>query len=36
MFTLLRADVYSVVFIGFLLVFLPARILARSGITGPL
>jgi len=35
MFVLLRAAVYSVVFIGFLLVFLPARILAGSGITVP-
>jgi protein-S-isoprenylcysteine O-methyltransferase Ste14 len=32
LFTLARALVYATLFIGFLLVFLPARILARSGV----
>ncbi|MFI5109718.1 MAG: methyltransferase family protein [Terriglobales bacterium] len=35
MFVLIRAVVYASLFIGFLLVFLPARILAGSGITAP-
>ena len=35
MFVLIRAVVYASAFIGFLLVFLPARILAGSGITAP-
>ena len=34
-FILIRAIVYSTLFIGFLLVFLPARILSRSGIDRP-
>ena len=32
---LIRAIVYSTLFIGFVLVFLPARVLAWSGIVGP-
>jgi protein-S-isoprenylcysteine O-methyltransferase Ste14 len=35
MFVLARAVTYSALFIGFLLVFLPARLLARSGVTNP-
>jgi protein-S-isoprenylcysteine O-methyltransferase Ste14 len=35
MFILIRAMTYSAFFIGFLLVFLPARVLAWSGIVGP-
>ena len=34
-FVLARALVYSTFFVGFLLVFLPARVLARSGIVQP-
>ena len=34
-FVLARAATYSALFIGFLLVFLPDRILARTGITQP-
>ena len=33
MWVLVRAVVYASLFIGFLLVYLPARVLARSGIT---
>ena len=32
---LIRATVYAALFIGFLLVFLPARVIAWSGITAP-
>jgi protein-S-isoprenylcysteine O-methyltransferase Ste14 len=35
MFVLARAVTYSAVFIGFLLIFLPARILSSTGITQP-
>src|SRR3954454_1278733 len=35
MFILIRAITYSSLFIGFLLLFLPARILAGAGITRP-
>ena len=35
MFVLARAVVYAAFFIGFLLVFLPARIIAWSGLTSP-
>jgi len=35
MFLVARAITYSSLFIGFLLVFLPARILARTGVTRP-
>ncbi|MFI5353086.1 MAG: methyltransferase family protein [Candidatus Binatales bacterium] len=35
MFVLIRAITYSALFIGFLLVFLPARVLGWSGIVGP-
>ncbi|MDP9177805.1 MAG: isoprenylcysteine carboxyl methyltransferase [Gemmatimonadota bacterium] len=35
MFVLLRAITYSTLFIGFLLVFLPARVLSWSGIVRP-
>ncbi len=35
MFTLLRAVTYSVLFIGFLLVFLPGQLLQWAGITRP-
>jgi protein-S-isoprenylcysteine O-methyltransferase Ste14 len=35
MFILIRAITYSALFIGFLLVFLPARVLSLSGIVGP-
>ena len=35
MFVLARAVTYATLFIGFLLVFLPARLLARSGVTSP-
>ena len=35
MFILFRAIAYATLFIGFLLVFLPARVLARSGIVRP-
>ena len=34
-FVFARAATYSALFIGFLLVFLPGRILARTGITQP-
>jgi len=34
-FVLARAVVYASLFIGFLLIFLPARILARSGVPAP-
>jgi protein-S-isoprenylcysteine O-methyltransferase Ste14 len=34
-FTMARALVYATLFIGFLLVFLPARVIAWSGITAP-
>lgn len=34
-FVLVRALVYSTFFVGFLLVFLPARIIARSGLPAP-
>jgi protein-S-isoprenylcysteine O-methyltransferase Ste14 len=36
MFVLLRAVTYATLFVGVLLVFLPARILLRSGIQQPL
>ena len=32
---LIRATVYAALFIGFLLVFLPAQVIARSGIAAP-
>lgn len=35
MFILIRAIAYAALFIGFLLVFLPARVIAWSGITPP-
>src|SRR4051812_10453821 len=35
MFVLFRAITYSTLFIGFLLVFLPGRVLAWSGIVRP-
>jgi protein-S-isoprenylcysteine O-methyltransferase Ste14 len=35
MFVLIRAITYATLFIGFLLVFLPARVLSSSGIVGP-
>jgi protein-S-isoprenylcysteine O-methyltransferase Ste14 len=35
MFVLARAVTYSTLFIGFLLIFLPARILSSTGITQP-
>jgi protein-S-isoprenylcysteine O-methyltransferase Ste14 len=35
MFVLVRAITYSTLFVGFLLVFLPARVLSRSGIVRP-
>jgi protein-S-isoprenylcysteine O-methyltransferase Ste14 len=35
MFVLIRAITYASLFIGFLLVFLPARVLSWSGITRP-
>lgn len=35
MFILARALVYSALFIGFLLVFLPSRVVARAGLTTP-
>jgi protein-S-isoprenylcysteine O-methyltransferase Ste14 len=35
MFTLIRAITYATLFIGFLLVFLPARVLSMSGIAQP-
>ena len=35
MFVLVRAITYSTLFIGFLLVFLPAQILSRAGISRP-
>ena len=35
MFVLIRAITYAALFIGFLLVFLPARLLSSSGITRP-
>jgi protein-S-isoprenylcysteine O-methyltransferase Ste14 len=35
MFVLMRALTYSALFIGFLLVFLPARVLSWSGVTPP-
>jgi protein-S-isoprenylcysteine O-methyltransferase Ste14 len=34
-FVLIRAITYATLFIGFLLIFLPARVLSRSGITSP-
>src|SRR5208282_79470 len=34
-FLLIRAITYSALFIGFILVFLPARVLSWSGIVGP-
>lgn len=34
-YVLARAFVYSTLFIGFLLVFLPARVVARSGVVAP-
>jgi protein-S-isoprenylcysteine O-methyltransferase Ste14 len=34
-FVFVRAVTYATLFIGLLLVFLPARLLARSGLTGP-
>ena len=35
MFVLVRAATYSTLFIGLLLVFLPARVLAWSGVVRP-
>ena len=35
-FVLIRAITYATLFIGFLLIFLPARVLSSSGITRPL
>lgn len=35
MFILARTVVYGTSFVGFLLVFLPARVLARSGVVAP-
>jgi protein-S-isoprenylcysteine O-methyltransferase Ste14 len=35
MFTLIRTITYATLFISFVLVFLPARLLSRSGVTGP-
>lgn len=35
MFTLIRAFVYASLFVGFLLIYAPAGILARAGITRP-
>ena len=35
MFVLIRAITYATLFVGFLLVFLPARILSSAGITAP-
>ena len=35
MFVLIRALTYASLFVGFLLVFLPARVLSSSGIVGP-
>src|SRR5688572_5884522 len=35
MFLFARVIVYSALFIGFLLVYLPARLLARAGVTAP-
>jgi protein-S-isoprenylcysteine O-methyltransferase Ste14 len=35
MFVLVRAVTYATLFVGFLLVFLPARVLSRSGIPQP-
>ena len=35
MFVLARAVTYSTLFIGFVLVFLPARVLSAAGIIGP-
>jgi protein-S-isoprenylcysteine O-methyltransferase Ste14 len=35
MFVLIRAITYSTLFVGFLLVFLPARVLSSAGITAP-
>jgi protein-S-isoprenylcysteine O-methyltransferase Ste14 len=34
-FVLIRAITYAALFVGFLLVFLPARVLSRSGIVRP-
>jgi len=34
-FILVRAAVYAAVFIGFLLIFLPGRVIARSGVVPP-
>ena len=36
MIVLIRAVVYAAVFVGIVLIFLPARILLRFGVTGPL
>ena len=35
MFVLIRAITYASLFVGFLLLFLPARVLSSSGIVGP-
>ena len=35
-FTLVRALTYATIFVGFLGVFLPARILAWAGLTAPM
>jgi len=35
MFVLIRAITYSTLFVGFMLVFLPARVLSSAGITAP-
>ena len=35
MFTFVRAVVYSTLFIGLLLVFLPAQVVTRSGVASP-
>ena len=35
MFVLVRAVTYAVLFIGFVLVFVPARVLSQAGISGP-
>jgi protein-S-isoprenylcysteine O-methyltransferase Ste14 len=36
MFVLARALVYSTLFVGFLLIFLPARVLSNMGVRAPL
>ena len=36
MFVLVRAATYAALFVGFVLVFVPARLLARSGLSPPL